>query len=156
MNLSDYVIDQEGIDWTAALSDWGWLLPANFTLWIVTRLADLIIVDEAGSVSFVDVSGGSIESIAASREEFFSIVDQPGKGSNWFAFTLVDKCVAAGVFLAKGRCYGLTIPSVLGGEFDPSNIRSVDIPDYLRFLADIHQQIADLPDGAKVELRVVA
>jgi hypothetical protein len=156
MNLSDYVIDQEGIDWTAALSDWGWLLPANFTLWIVTRLADLIIVDECGSVSFVDVSGGSIEPIATSREEFFSIVDDPGNGSNWFAFGLVDKCVAAGVLLAKGRCYGLTIPSVLGGEFDPGNIRSVDIADYLRFLAGIHRQIADLPDGAQVELRVVA
>jgi hypothetical protein len=44
----------------------------------------------------------------------------------------------------------------LGGEYDIGNIKPVDIRDYLDFLADVHQQIADLPDGARVELRVLA
>ena len=54
------------------------------------------------------------------------------------------------------RKWHMIIPSVLGGEYKVGNIRSVDILDYLRFLADVHRQIADLPDGAQVKLRVVA
>jgi hypothetical protein len=156
MNLSEYILEQGDISWGDALADWGWLLPSDFTLWIVTRLCDLIIVDGGGAVNFVDVSAGSIERIASSREEFFALVDSPGNGANWFGFSLVDACVAAGRQLSKGRCYGLTIPSVLGGEYSVENVRSVDILDYLRFLADVHKQNADLPDGAQIKLRVVA
>jgi hypothetical protein len=156
MNLSEYVLDQDGISWGDALAGWGWLLPSEFNLWIVTRLCDLIIVDDDGAVRFVDVSAGSLETIASSREEFFGTVDGAGNGENWFALSLVDKCVESGLKLSPGRCYGLTIPAVLGGEYSLENVRSVDIRDYLSFLADVHQQIADLPDGAQVELRVVA
>jgi hypothetical protein len=156
MNLSEYVIDQAGIAWGEALAGWRWLLPSEFTLWIVTRLCDLIIVANDGTVRFVDVSAGSIATIASSREEFFALVDRPGYGDNWFAFSLVDRCAASGPGLVPGRCYGLVIPSALGGEYDIGNIKPVDIRDYLDFLADVHQQIADLPDGARVELRVLA
>jgi hypothetical protein len=156
MNLSEYVVDQDGISWSDALAGWGWLLPSDFTLWIVTRLCDLIIVDSDGVVRFVDVSAGSIEMIASSREEFFSVVDRLGNGENWFALSLVDECVESGLILTPSRCYGLAIPSVLGGAYAIENLRSVDIRDYLNFLADVHKQIADLPDGAQIELRVVA
>jgi hypothetical protein len=156
MNLSEYIVDQDGISWSDALAGWGWLLPAEFELWFVTRLCDLIIVDADGAVRFVDVSAGSIETVASSREEFFGLVDAPGNGDNWFAFSLVAKCVESGQRLSPGRCYGLAIPSVLGGEYSVENVRPIDIREYLSFLADVHKQIADLPDGAQVEFRVVA
>jgi hypothetical protein len=155
MDLSNYVIEQQGVDWSDGLRAWDRILPGEFTLWMVTRLCDLIIVDEAGVVSFVDVSAGSIERIAATREEFCDVVDLDGNAANWFAFRLVDACLEAGMELSKGRCYGLSIPSVLGGRYEVANVRSIDIVEYLRFLADVHGQIADFPDGAQVELRIV-
>jgi hypothetical protein len=34
---ADYLIDQGGIDWPQALASWSWLLPPEFTLWLVKR-----------------------------------------------------------------------------------------------------------------------
>lgn len=44
MNIHDYLIEQDGIDWMTVFSDWRWLLPAEFTLWLVNRFAELVIV----------------------------------------------------------------------------------------------------------------
>jgi hypothetical protein len=46
------------------------------------------------------------------------------------------------------------IPFVLGGDFSAENLYSADDVVALRFRADIAKQIRDLPDGAKVRLRV--
>ena len=44
MNVSDYLIDQEGKDWAELLSDWGILLPSSFTVWLVNRFGDVLAV----------------------------------------------------------------------------------------------------------------
>jgi hypothetical protein len=50
ISVADYLIDQSGIDWPKALASWSWLLPPEFTLWLVNRFADLFLVLPDGSV----------------------------------------------------------------------------------------------------------
>ena len=154
MNVSDYLIDQDGIDWSDIFSDWGWLLPREFTVWMVNLFGDSIIVDGEGVVSFLDLGGGSLRRIAANREEFFEIVDQGNNADDWFAIPLVDQCVASGLHLEPGKCYSYTVPPVLGGQYSVENISVSDIAVHFSFLGQIHAQIRDLPDGTSVELRV--
>ena len=70
ISIRDYLIDQAGIDWSATLTPWSWLVPSEFTLWLVTRIADLFLVMPDGTVHMLDVGNGSLEKIAESREDF--------------------------------------------------------------------------------------
>ncbi|ELS32848.1 MULTISPECIES: SMI1/KNR4 family protein [Pseudanabaena] len=47
------------------------------------------------------------------------------------------------------------IPFVVGGDFVVDNLYSVDSVQGMKIRADIAQQIKDLPDGAKINIRVV-
>jgi hypothetical protein len=154
MDISGYTIEKAGIDWSEILSKWGWLLPPDLTLWIVNRFGDLILVLPDGRVQFVDIGGGTIQTIAPSREHFFDLVDSGSNANDWFAIPLVDHCVGAGLVPAPGQCYMYAIPPILGGEYSVDNFRVGGIKSHFDFLAEIHRQIKDLPDGAKVSLRV--
>ena len=47
------------------------------------------------------------------------------------------------------------IPFVLGGSFDLENLHSVNALKAMEFYADVASQIASLPDGTRVRLKVV-
>lgn len=65
---ADYLIDQSSVDWPRALASWSWLLPPEFTLWLVNRFADLVLPE--GTVHMLDVGQGSLIQLADSREDF--------------------------------------------------------------------------------------
>lgn len=154
LQLSDYLIDQEGIDWSAALRPWAWLVPNEFTVWMVNRIGDLILVFDDGTVHMLDVGGGSLTKLAASREELASKIDQGDNANQWLAIPLVDRLVAAGITLQQGQCYGFKQPPVLGGDYVVENMRPIAIPDYLGACGSIHAQLVDLADGTQVVLKV--
>jgi hypothetical protein len=39
--VDDYLIDQRNLDWAKLLETWLWLLPPEFTVWLVNRYAEL-------------------------------------------------------------------------------------------------------------------
>jgi len=49
----------------------------------------------------------------------------------------------------------LAIPGALGGEYAISNIKTAPLVELVRFSGDLGRQIADLPDGAQIEIKVV-
>lgn len=64
---------------------------------------------------------------------------------------IVDRLIAEGMVLPLKKCYGFVQLPILGGSYDPDNIRIVDIEERISFLGEVHRQIADLPDGAKIK-----
>lgn len=48
------------------------------------------------------------------------------------------------------------IPFILGGKYAVSNLMAMDAEESLGFRAEIYRQTKDLPDGAKVEIRIKA
>jgi Domain of unknown function (DUF1851) len=154
-NVHDYLIDQDGIDWSTTLSDWSWLLPSEFACWLVNRFCDLFIVPADGTVLKLDVGCGSLEKVAESRDDFCTRIDEADNGDDWLMIPLVDELVAAGVRLKPGECYGFKIPPVVGGEYDLQNIAPISIPDYLAAFGSIHEQIKDLPDGAQIQFEII-
>ncbi|MFM2288454.1 MAG: hypothetical protein RL684_1597 [Pseudomonadota bacterium] len=153
MNLTDYLLEQRGHDWSVLLSGWGPDLPEDFTLWMVNRLGDLIIVLPDGSVSLFDVGDGKLTRLADSRDHFVQLIDEGDNANQWLAIPLVDACVAAGMRLGTEECYGFKIPPMLGGSYSIDNLEPTSLPVHYGLLADIHRQTRDLPDGTK--LRVV-
>ena len=154
MDLPDYLIDQEGYDWPTIVADWSWLLPSSFTIWMVNRFGDLFLVSNDGSVQLLDVGAGTVSLLAPDKETFYSLVDQGNSADNWFLMSLTDACVEAGMKLEFGQCYTFVVPPALGGQYELNNIKPGSFVVNHGLLAQIHEQIKDLPDGAKVDVVV--
>jgi hypothetical protein len=118
MNLSDYLLSQDGHDWSSLLSDWTDVLPREFTIWMVNRLGDLVVVVPDGSVHWLEVGIGSLKRLADNRERFVTAIDEGDNASQWLAVPLVDACVASGMSLEADQCYGFKVPPMLGGAYE--------------------------------------
>jgi hypothetical protein len=153
--MEDYLIDPDSIDWSAALAGWSWLIPAEFTLWLVNRLCDLFIVTDDGSVHMLDIGAGTLKRLAANRDEFCRLIDEGNNANEWLAIPLVDRLVASGLLLEPGQCYGFKVPPVLGGRYEVENCGPLSIPDYLGAYGSIHERLRDVPEGSGVVLKVV-
>ena len=154
MNLSDYLIEQQGIDRGTFLSCWAELLPPSFTVWLVNRFGDVFAIYDDGSVHMLDVSNGTVQRCANSRDEFADLVDRDDNADHWLLLRLVDRCVAAGLTLSAGQCYAFKMLPFLGGEYTPGNVYAIAIESCYPFLADIFQQTKDLPNGSQVKIVV--
>lgn len=155
MAVTDYLLDQAETDWPKALASWSWLLPAEFTLWLVNRFADLFLVTADGSVHVLDVGVGTLARVAENREDFCNQMDDEAVARDRLLISLVDELTAAGVALGPGQCYGFrTLPVFSGGEYAVENCAPIAVWDYLGACGTIHEQIRDLPDGARVQLAV--
>ena len=153
--VTDYLIEQNGKDWMALLSDWLPLFPPKFTVWLVNRLGDIIAVFEDGSVHFFDVGAGTLTPIAADRGEFGALLDRDDKASTWLASSLVDACIGRGMTLSEDQCYGYRIPPFLGGEYVVENLEPTDLAVHYGLLASLWQQTKDLPEGTTVKISIV-
>jgi hypothetical protein len=152
MNVLDYLIDQTGLDWAAILADWNWLLPSDLTVWMVNRFGDVIFVPENGTVHLLEIGAGTTKQLAKSREDFYTQVDLDDNADNWLLISLTEKCVAAGLTLEPGNCYCFRVSPLLGGEYVVENIEVMDLVVNYSFLAKLHQQTKDLPDGTKIKI----
>src|SRR5262245_9362690 len=138
VNVSNYLIDQQGIDWSKTLSTWHWLVPREFTLWMVTRIADLFLVMPDGTVHMLDVGAGELAQVAESRDDFCIKIDDENNANEWLAIPLVDRLVAAGITLQPRQCYAYKHLPILGGGYAIDNFTPLDVADCLRGFGYVH------------------
>ncbi len=155
MNLNDYIIDQEGLDWSNLLSEWSWLLPTTLTPWIVNRLGDIVVVNEDNTVSFFDIGCGKLKPIADSKDHLSRLLDEDDNANQWLAIPLIDRLVDSGLVLKPQSVYGFKILPILDGSYEVDNFYVASIAEYYPFMGDIHGQIKDVPDGTQVRLKVI-
>ena len=150
LNVADYLIDHSGFSWVDLLDDWKWLIPSTATVWLMNRFAELVLVFEDGSVSYLETSAGALRNIARDREEFIVRIDEGDNANEWLMIPLVDRCVTAGMILGANQCYGFKTAPTLGGQYEIANVELSDISVYLALMGQIHEQIRDLPDGTRI------
>jgi hypothetical protein len=154
MNVYDYLIDHNGFDWAQLLSGWEWLVPPEFSVWLMNRFGDLFLILPDRSVHMLDVCSGSLTKLAESRDEFAHIIDQDDNADDWVMIPLVDRLVEAGLLLERGQCYSFVTPPILGGEYSVENTMVVPIQEHFGLYGSYHEQLRDLPDGSKVIINV--
>jgi hypothetical protein len=76
------LIDHSDIDWAALLSDWKWLLPPGFTVWLMNRYGDLFLILPDDSVHMLDIGGGSLTKLAESKDDFARVIDEEGNAGD--------------------------------------------------------------------------
>jgi hypothetical protein len=60
-----------------------------------------------------------------------------------------------GLIPGSTQCIGFGVPAVFAEGGAPTTAYIADIYEHVFFLGDIHRQMASLPDGSKVRLRVI-
>ena len=136
-NIKDYLIDPTGYDWPALLASWMRLLPQGAGVWAVNRIGDVFVVAGDGAVYWLDVGTEHVSRIAANRDDFLSKVNEGTNAKQWLATPLIDECLAAGMTLAAGQCYGFKIAPLLGGDYVVENMAPVALEAHYRALAEV-------------------
>ena len=156
MNIHDYLIDQNGLDWQALLEEWRWLLPPEFHVWLLTRTGDLFITLPDGSIHMLDVGAGRSQRVAASRDEACTKIDKPGVGEDWLMIPIVDQLVASGAVLEPGQCYSFRQLPTLGGSYAADNRMVFPIREHFGAWGSVQRQISEVPDGTEIIIKPVA
>jgi hypothetical protein len=134
-DINDYLIDPTGHDWPALMVSWMKLLPPGFSLWMVNRIGDVIGGTADGAVYWLDVGTEQVARIAASRDDFMAKINEGSNARQWLATPLIDSCVAAGMTLQPGQCYGFKVAPLLGGDYVVENMEPLALAEHYARLA---------------------
>jgi hypothetical protein len=135
INVSGYLVAATGHEWSVLLASWTGLLPQGFALWMVNRIGDVIGVAGDGAVYWLDVGTEQVARIAASRDDFMVKINEGSNARQWLATPLIDECVAAGMMLQPGQCYGFKVAPLLGGDYVVENMEPVALAEHYARLA---------------------
>jgi hypothetical protein len=135
INIDEYFIDQTGLDWRNLLTHWAGLLPRGSTVWLVNSIGDVIVAAPDGSVHMLDVGTEHVSRIATSRDDFLKKVEEGTNAKQWLATPLIDECVAAGMTLAPGQCYGFKVAPLLGGDYVVENMVPTGLAEHYAAMA---------------------
>jgi hypothetical protein len=136
------------------LTEWRWLCPRKVALIARNAFGDLFVSDESGAVLELDVAGGKMSKVSESISEFRELSANPNRQEEWFAKKGELAAAARGFMPSASQCIGFSTPLVFAESGAENKPYIVDIYEHLSLLGDLHRQIADLPDGAKVKLVV--
>ncbi|HEX2584914.1 MAG TPA: T6SS immunity protein Tdi1 domain-containing protein, partial [Steroidobacteraceae bacterium] len=140
MNINDYLIDQSGKDWGVLLQGWMPPLTADFTLWLVNRLGELIISTPDGSIHWLDAGANKLHQLATSREQFAQLLDHGNNADKWLRISLIDACRQTGMTLASDECYGFKIPPILQGQYEVTNLQPTKLAAHYSLLVHLGKQ----------------
>jgi type VI secretion system (T6SS) immunity protein Tdi1 len=117
----------------------------------VNAFGNLLVEDEGGRVWRICPEELSCEIVAPTSRD----LDRITSTEDWKMNRLVDVATAALGSPGVGRCFCLKVPGVLGGQYAAANIGTISIAELIAFAGDVATKIKDLPDGAKIEFKIV-
>jgi hypothetical protein len=135
-------------------SGWGWKGVRPCAIIMQNAFGNVIFTDDEGRYWRICPEDLSCDVIAADSERFERVRESESFVTDWGMQALVDQARAAIGTPTAGECYCLKIPSVLGGAYVIQNIGTIDRAELIAASGHIAEQIKDLPDGAKIRLRV--
>ncbi len=97
----------------------------------------------------------SCEEIARSEPEYERLLGDEEFRIDWEMEALADLAREHLGPLLPEFCYCLKIPAVLGGTYDRDNLGTISRLELVSFAGDIAEQIKDVPDGERVEIKLI-
>ncbi|HLW54906.1 MAG TPA: hypothetical protein VKW06_18870 [Candidatus Angelobacter sp.] len=142
------------LDVERLLAEWRWLCPGPMTLVARNAFADLFLRDAQGHIFRLDVGLGQLTRVAESETEFRERAKTPDKREEWFAESDEKAAAARGFTPDANESISLSIPIIFKEAGSPDTVYVAEIYDTLSFMGSLHRQVAGLPDGTKVRLKV--
>lgn len=142
------------LDVERLLVDWRWLCGKPMALVARNAFGDLFLRDESGYVHQLDVAIGKLTKVADSEAHFAELALSGERQEEWFAVADEKAAIARGLEPNKVQCIGFSVPLVFAESGCSDTAYVADLYEHVSFLGDLNRQIAELPEGAKVRLRV--
>ena len=140
MNILDYLIAPEGLDWGKLLSFWVPPLPPQFNIWLVNRLGEVFAVAKDGSILYLDVGMGTCTQVASDQSQFAKLLESGDNAERLLRIGLVNDCRCSGMTLKPFECYGFKLPPTLGGRYDATNLVPTNLLVHYSYQAYICKQ----------------
>jgi hypothetical protein len=153
LNMERYfLVDHLDVD--RLLTEWRWLCPQPMMLVARSSFGDLFLRDDAGKIFKLDISIGQLAEIAPSGEEFRNLASTNEKREEWFAESLELAGAERGLKPNHEQCIAFKTPLIFSGGGGQGNAYVGNLYEQVSFLGNLNRQLARLPDGAKVQLRI--
>jgi hypothetical protein len=153
--LDDLIINISNINQSELIENWLWLIPDFKQILLISKMGDMFLSANNGHVYWLATDDGSLTKIADSKAEFEQMLTDEANIDNWFLPSLVGKLLVANKYLGKNEVYSFKKLPIIGGEYSVDNIDPVNISVHFTLTGIIHEQIKDLPDGTKVQIKAV-
>jgi hypothetical protein len=150
MDWEAITIDPAGLDCDALLEEWRWLVPKELRPFSMNMFGDWFFEDAAGRVHFLDTVGGVLQEIAPTRSAFLVARESAENADQWYMTELALLCFQSGLKPGGRECLSFKIPPVLGGRPEVENLEVCDVYVHQSITAQIHRQVKDLPEGARI------
>lgn len=154
IDVKDYLIDHLDRDWPTLLAPWQWLLPPVYSVWLVNRFADVVLVDEDGKVHFLDVGAGMLRQVAENQAAFCQAISTPDKAHEWLLIAFTQRLRREGLVPGPDECYGFRIFPGLGGDYSLENIELRNLALQYAVTGKIFHQLKDVPEGARIRVKL--
>jgi len=148
-------IDPSGIDCNRLLSSWRWLVNESYVPIELTIFGDWFLLAHDGAVFLLDVVAGELRQIAESKEQFAQERSTREALDDWFMADLAMLCWEQGLRPEPGQCLSYKVPPVLSGELALSNIEVCDLAVHQSIMAQMHEQVRDLPPDTQINRIIV-
>lgn len=133
---------------------WGWIGIKPEEIIGQNDFGNLIIRDVLGKYWRLCPEDLYCNVVAENQEQLDSLYKNQEFLIDWYMSSLASEAKEKYGILEEGRKYHLAVPGVLGGEYEISNICTIVQIEQIRFSGDLAYQIAELPDGAKIKLKI--
>ena len=153
LTLKQLTKDMTTVDLEDILSCWQWKLTNMNGVVTISALGDIFLLGNDGAIYWLQTDSGDLTRVADTLEQFEKFLNDEEKVDDWFLPSLVEKILAAGKKLKKNEVYSYKKLPVIGGEYSVGNIEPTDMSVHFAFTGQICEQIKDLPDGTKVDIK---
>jgi len=151
----DLSIDFSNIDWNKLIVDWIWLIGNDKEPIIISSIGDMFLKDNNGKIYWLNVGEGLLDFVSDNIDDFKSKLKENSQVDEWFMIELVQQIKESGLELVNGKLYGYKKLPAIGGDYIPENFELTDLEVHFSLAGQIHKQIKDLPDGTKVNFKVI-
>lgn len=133
---------------------WGWSGIDAAEVVAENEFGNLLIQDRAERYWRLCPEELSCTVVAQHRAALDELSVDPQFVQDWYMEHLVEMAKTQFGPLEHGRKYCLKIPGVLGGEYVPTNLATIALPELVRASGFLAKQVSDLSDGATVRLSI--
>jgi hypothetical protein len=137
------------------LAEWRWLLGGLPKLLGWSSSGDLFVVDTDGVVSRLDTGSGDLESVAATKDEFYRALQVTTKAEDMLMLSVVREFNQREGPLGPEECLGFTTLPILGGSYTIANRYRLRIAEHAAMTGGVHRQARELSDGTPVRINIV-
>jgi hypothetical protein len=153
--MQSSLVIEESLGVPDPLAEWRWKLGGAAKIVALSRSGDAFVAQVDGTIWWLDTGAGEFTEVAPSSEAFSQLLDQPASAARLLLAPVVEEFIRLHGPIPAGKCLGFTQLPVLGGSYSIENRWLSPAVEHFGLTGEVHRQIRDLPDGTRVNIRIV-